>query len=149
MRKFNSLLGQNAQLSALASQAQEKELLNRLWHSATPAELSTTSHAYKLGNGILTIIADNGATASKIKLSQANLLKAFNNSIEKHSQFNQCKVTAIKVKVQVKSTPLPSMKRSIVLSSTGAQHLKHLATQLGESKLGTILNRLASKHQKR
>jgi hypothetical protein len=146
MRKINSLFGQNAQLSVLAEQIHEKELINKLWHSATPIELSKTSYAALLEDGQLIVYASNSATASKIKLSQASLLKALNNSIESYAQYSQCKVTAIKVKVQVKSTPAPSQRRTINLSSTGAQHLKHLADQLGESKLGNILNRLASKH---
>jgi hypothetical protein len=149
MRKINSLFGQNAQLSALAKQMHEKELINRLWQSATPMELSTTSHAALLENGLLTVFAFNGATASKIKLSQASLLKALNNSIETNAQFSLCKVTAIKIKVQVKSVLPQPQRRSISLSSTGAQHLTHLAEQLGESKLGEILNRLASKHQEK
>jgi hypothetical protein len=146
MRKINSLFGQNAQLSVLAEQIHEKELIKKLWHSATPIELSKTSYAALLEDGQLIVYASNSATASKIKLSQASLLKALNNSIESYAQYSQCKVTAIKVKVQVKSTPAPSQRRTINLSSTGAQHLKHLADQLGESKLGNILNRLASKH---
>jgi len=149
MRKINSLFGQNAQRSTLAKQVQEKELINQLWHSVTPIELSTTSHAHQLEHGLLTVFADNGAIASKIKLSQASLLKAFNNLIEKRAQSNLCKVTAIKVKVQVKSSPHPRQKRAIVLSTTGAQHIQHLAEQLGESKLAEILNRLASKQQEK
>jgi hypothetical protein len=146
MRKLNSLFGQNAQLSALAQQIQEKELLNKLWLLATPPELSTTSHAYQLDDGLLTVYADNGTIASKIKFTQASLLKALENCCQQDNNFSQCKVTAIKVKVQVKSTIRPKQTRAITLSSTAAQQLNQLVDQLGESKLATILSRLASKH---
>jgi hypothetical protein len=68
------------------------------------------------------------------------------NCRQQDNNFSQCKVTAIKVKVQVKSTIRPKQTRAITLSSTAAQQLNQLAEQLGESKLATILSRLASKH---
>jgi hypothetical protein len=88
--------------------------------------------------------------ASKIKLTQASLLKQLQNLQLNDPLFRECKVTAISVKVQVKSRPKPIIKTPRKLSTSAANSLKNLAEDLlaknkGESPLAAKLNALARK----
>ena len=145
MFKINAVLDQDQTLSKLQHRVNAMALVNEFWQSAAPKLLSEQSVAHQLQDGMLTVLANNAAVASKIKLTQASLLKALKNSHESYAEFSLCKVTAISVKVQVKSTPRPRVLRTIKLSATGAQHLNALATQMGDSPLSTILKKLADK----
>ncbi|OYY50341.1 MAG: hypothetical protein B7X95_01100 [Methylophilaceae bacterium 17-44-8] len=145
MHKFNALLGQHDQLNQLSQHALANALVNAFWHASVPDYLVSTSNATHLADGVLNVSAVNASVASKIKLTQASLLKALENSQKTVSLFKHCKVTLIKVKVQVKSTPRPRPKRPITLSATGAQHLNQYADSIAGTPLGDILKKLATK----
>lgn len=145
MHKLNAIFGQHNQLNQLTQQAREKALINAFWQTAVPDFLASYTSANALNDGVLTVLATNASAASKIKLMQASLLKALENSQKTFDQFKLCKVTVIKVKVQVKSTPAPRAKRVIKLSSSGAQHLNRYANAIAGTPLGDILKKLAAK----
>jgi hypothetical protein len=145
MHKFNALLGQHDQLHRLTELAHANALINAFWQTAVPDYLASMTTANRIEEGVLTVFASNASVASKIKLTQASLLKALENSQKTINDFKHCKVTAIKVKVQVKSTPRPRPKRAIRLSSSGAQHLSQYADSIAGTALGDILKKLASK----
>lgn len=145
MHKLNAVFGQNNQLSQLTQLAREKAVINAFWQTAVPDFLASYTSANILNDGVLTVFATNASVASKIKLMQASLLKALENSQKTFDQFKHCKVTVIKVKVQVKSTPAPRAKRVIKLSSSGAQHLNRYASAIEGTPLGDILKKLAAK----
>lgn len=145
MHKLNAIFGQHNQLNQLTQQAREKALINAFWQTAVPDFLASYTNANVLNDGVLTVFATNASVASKIKLMQASLLKALENSQKTFDQFKHCKVTVIKVKVQVKSTPAPRTKRVIKLSLSGAQHLNRYASAIEGTPLGDILKKLASK----
>lgn len=145
MHKLNAIFGQHNQLNQLTQQAGEKALINAFWLTAVPDFLANHSTANILNDGVLTVFVTNASVASKIKLMQASLLKALENSQKTLGQFKHCKVTVIKVKVQVKSTPKPRTKRAIKLSSSGAQHLNRYANTIAGTPLGDILKKLAAK----
>lgn len=145
MHKLNAIFGQHNQLNQLAQQAEEKALIHAFWQTAAPDFLARHTNASILKDGVLTVFVNNASVASKIKLMQASLLKALENSQKTFDQFKLCKVTVIKVKVQVKSTPAPRTKRVIKLSSSGAQHLNRYANAIAGTPLGDILKKLAAK----
>lgn len=145
MHKLNALFGQHDQLNQLARLAEANALINAFWRSAAPDYLANVTTANNIQDGVLTVFASNASVASKIKLTQASLLKALENSQKTINEFKLCKVTAIKVKVQVKSTPRPRAKRSIKLSLSGAQHLSRYADSIVGTPLGDILKKLAAK----
>ncbi|MDO8960629.1 MAG: DciA family protein [Methylophilus sp.] len=144
MHQFNALFGQHDQLHQLAQHARANALINELWQSSAP-DLASCSSALHLKDGVLTVSVINASVATKIKLTQASLLKALENSQKKIAEFKLCKVTLIKVKVQVKSTPKTRPKRPIKLSSSGAQQLNQYADSIAGTPLGDILKKLASK----
>jgi hypothetical protein len=131
---------------------QAHQQLQQLWQLATPKILSQNSFASSLSNGQLMVYANSAIVANKIKLTQASLLTQLQNLQKTHQTFRECKVTAISVKVQVKSRPKPIIKTPRKLSASAANSLKNLAENLlaenkGESPLALKLSALASKAQ--
>lgn len=145
MRKINTLFIENSQLNALTESIHAHQLPRLLWQAAAPKILSQQSIALSLNNGQLTVYADSAIIASKIKLTHASLLTQLQNIQKNDPLFGECKVTAIVVKVQVKSRPQPVIKTPRKLSTNAATSLKQLAQDLGDSPLALKLNSLASK----
>ena len=145
MRKINTLFAANSQLEALAKNVQAHQHLQQFWQAALPQTLAQASYASKLDNCILTVYADSAIVANKIKLTQASLLTQLGNLQKNNPIFRECKVTAITVKVQVKSRPKATIKIPRTLSTHASNSLKSLAQHLGESPLATKLNSLARK----
>ena len=150
MRKINTLFSQsqdNSQFSQLTKQAQAHLTLQQFWLAAAPKIVSENSLASNLSNGQLTILADSAMVANKIKLTQASLLTQLHNLQNSSQAFRECKVTAIVVKVQVKSHPKPVIKTPRKLSNQASNCLKQLAESLGDSPLAAKLKVLAGKNQ--
>ena len=150
MRKINSLFAANNQLELLTKNVQAHQQLQQLWQAAAPQILAQASFASSLTSGQLTVYADSAIVANKIKLTHASLLTQLENLQKNNLKFRECKVTAIVVKVQVKSRPKAIVKTPRTLSSDAANNLKMFAQELliknkGESSLATKLNLLASK----
>ena len=153
MRKINTLLSQpydrshdNNQFSQLTKQAHAHLTLQQFWQAAVPAVMGENSFASSLTNGQLTILAGSAIVANKIKLTQASLLTQLQNLQNGNQAFRECKVTAIVVKVQVKSRPKPVIKVPRLLSRHASNSLKQLAECLGDSPLATKLKALADKN---
>ena len=150
MRKINTLFTANSQLEALAKNVQAHQHLQQFWQAAAPNILAQASFASSLNNNLLTVYADSAIVANKIKLTHASLLTQLENLQKNNPKFRECKVTAIMVKVQVKSHPKVIIKTPRILSSNAANNLTLLAQDLllknkGESPLATKLKLLASK----
>ena len=150
MRKINALISQTSQhdnspFTQLTKQAQSHLTLQQFWLTAAPKIVADNSFASSLTNGQLTILAYSAIVANKIKLTQVGLLTQLQNLQNSSQVFRECKVTAIVVKVQVKSHPKPVIKTPRKLSSSASNSLKQLADQLGDSPLADKLNILASK----
>jgi hypothetical protein len=145
MRKINTLFSENSQFTALNKNVRTYQNLQQLWHAAAPKTLSQASFASSLINGQLTVYADSAIIANKIKLTHTSLLTQLQNLQKKDPLFRECKVTAITVKVQVKSHPIPVIKVQRKLSAHAASSLKILAESLGESPLASKLKILANK----
>lgn len=144
MRKINSLLNNNSELGALSGRLDVHTLLQQLWCAAAPALIVKSSHVATLDNGLLTIYADNAAVANKIKLTHASLLMQLQNLQKNTPTFRECKVTAIAVKVQVKSRVVKPQKTSRHLSPKASASLKKLINELGESPLTMRLQALVN-----
>lgn len=79
MRKIDTLLNHNSQLSALTKNVQSHQLLQKFWVAASPQMLSNLSFVGSLINGQLTVYAHSAIVANKIKLTIANLLTQLQN----------------------------------------------------------------------
>jgi hypothetical protein len=150
MRKIYTLFAANSQFEALAKNVQAHQHLQQLWQATAPKILAQASYISSLNNNVLTVYADSAIVANKIKLTHASLLTQLENLQKNNPKFRECKVTAIVVKVQVKSRPKTVIKTPRLLSSNVANSLEIFAQNLliknkGESPLATKLKLLASK----
>lgn len=134
MQRFNTLLKQ-PELSALNARTLETQTAQKIWVAVAPDNLAQFSHASSIKNRQLTLFANNSAVAAKIKLLIPSLLI----KLEKQ----ECEVTAIRVKVQVKSTPQPKPRTLKKLSPMAVTQLKQLGEKLSGTALGDALTRLS------
>ena len=145
MRKINTLFTANSQLDTLAKNVQTHQHLQQFWQAAIPILFAQSTFVSSLNSGQLTVYADSAIVANKIKLIHASLLTQLQNLQKTHPLYGEYKVTAIVVKVQVKSRVKPIAKAPRKLSANAANSLKHFANSLGESPLALKLTSLASK----
>lgn len=136
MQRFNTLLTQ-PELITLTARNKEAEAAQKIWEAIAPDNLASLSRAGSIKNRQFTLFAVNNAVAAKIKLLIPSLLI----KLEKR----ECEVTAIRVKVQVKSTPIPKQKTLRKLSSNAAASLNDLAEKISGTPLAESLSRLAKK----
>ena len=148
MQPIKSLFNSNSQLQAVVKNVQAHQQLQQLWLAAASKLLTQHSQAGALNNGNLLVYADSAIVANKIKLMHASLLMQLQNLQKNHSQFADCKVTAISIKVQVKSAAKTMLKPPRKLSSTAANSLNKLVNNLGDSALASKLASLANKQDK-
>ena len=136
MQRFNSLLS-HPTLSALNAHNREAEFAHHIWQQIAPDNLANFSRGLHIKNQQFTISTSNNAVAAKIKLFVPSLLIQLQN--------RGYEVTAIRLKVQVKSTPEIKPKVIKKLSSKAAAHLNLFAGSLTDTELGDALAKLAQK----
>ncbi|MFZ3088534.1 MAG: DciA family protein [Methylotenera sp.] len=133
MQRFNTIL-KHPELNALNARNQQTQTAQKIWEAIAPDNLAQFSHASSIKNQQFTVFADNNVVAAKIKLLLPSLLIKL--------QKQECEVTAIRVKVQVKSTPQPKLKPSKKLSPMAVNQLKQLGKKLSGTTLGDALDKL-------
>lgn len=151
MLKINSLLSvsqqhSQSQLAQLTKKAEFFSILQKYWASAADQLIAENSFVGDIKNNQLTVYAHNALVASKIKLILPQLLIKLQVLQQSQPLFRDCKVSAITVKVQVKSSPKPTPKAPRKLSNAAANSLNNLAETLGESLLSSKLKSLAGKY---
>jgi hypothetical protein len=134
MQRFNTLLRQ-PELIALNARNQRTQTAQKIWEAIAPDNLAKFSHVSSIENQQFTVFADNNAVAAKIKLLIPSLLIKLEKQV--------CEVTAIRVKVQVKSTPQAKLKSLKKLRPIAATHLQQLGQTLSGTALGNALIKLA------
>lgn len=156
MLKINSLLKvsqlqshgytkEETQLNELAKKAESFKLIQKYWVGAVDLLIAKTSFAGSIKNNQMTVFAQNAIVASKIKLISPQILKRLYFLQQSQPMFNECKVSAIVVKVQVKSSHKTALKTPRKVSNAAANNLKSLADTLGETPLAARLISLANK----
>jgi hypothetical protein len=135
MQRFSTLFKENAELATLSDRASKLTASQKIWNSAVPDAVRPFTRAGALKHKRLTVYADNGAVAAKIKLLLPSLLIKL--------QKQGLEVTAIRIEVQVKSAPRKTGRPARILTAQAASNLQALATRLGDSELGAALARLA------
>ena len=111
--------------------------LQKLYQQIAPAALLPYSRVVKLESQTLTLSANNGAIAAKLRQIAPTLTKMFQNG--------GCEVTGIQVRVQVTfASPAKSGVRPM-LSGVSRNRLDELAKGLPDSPLKHALQRLARK----
>ncbi|MBI5752721.1 MAG: DUF721 domain-containing protein [Hydrogenophilales bacterium] len=140
-RKLNTFLSEPASpLNRLARAAQRLNAISRIWETIAPIGLARSCRVGRLDDGVLTLLADNGAIASKIKQQLPSLLEKL--------QTRGSEITGIRVDVQVK---IPSPEKVIApkpgISPQSLASLEKLDADLTDSPLKEALTNLI-KHQR-
>lgn len=136
MQKINTLLSTQPSICSLVEQASALTALQQTWHAIAPENLLPYTQAGNVQHKRLTVYADNGAVAAKIKLLLPTLLSKL--------QKQGVEVTSIRVQVQVQSIASKPIRSPRVVSENGAINLIALSKQLAGSQLGEILEKIAS-----
>lgn len=127
-------------LNRLAHAAERLKAISRIWETVAPIGLARSCRVGRLDDGVLTLLADNGSIASKIKQQLPSLLEKF--------QKRGSEITGIQVGVQVK---IPSQGTAIApklgISTQSLARLEKLSSELNDSPLKEALTNLI-KHQR-
>ena len=137
-QRLNSYFDSSQELRQLAHKVEQLFSLQRHYEQAIPSSLARTSHVMQLDQQTLTLAADNGAVAAKLRQLAPRLAHLL----------QQCghEVTAIQVKVQVALPPIPHLNSPAALSTAGQKQLLASAEKLPDSLLKNALQRLARKN---
>lgn len=137
MRRISTFITDNTELGSLTDKAQKLSDLQHLWRSAIDEPLRSLTQAGDIQHKRLTVYASNGTVAAKVKLILPSLLTQL--------QKRGLEVTAIRVQVQVQSSPQKPPKTPRKLSKLAATELQQLAGELQGSPLAEVLNKLAGR----
>lgn len=140
-RKLDTFLSEPASpLNRLALAAQRLNAISRIWETVAPIGLARSCRVGRLDDGVLTLLADNGAIASKIKQQLPSLLEKL--------QQRGSEITGIRVDVQVK---IPSPERASApkqgISQQSLANLEKLDNELEDSPLKEALTNLIKRHR--
>ncbi|TXI28435.1 MAG: DUF721 domain-containing protein [Nitrosomonas oligotropha] len=144
---YFNLLGKTPEYARLFTAAQKLHEDQSTFSKLIPAQLAQHCNLGRIADGRLTIVAENGAIAAKLKqISPSLLLKL---------QKLEWQVTAIQILVQAdyatKNTK-PSArhgysKKKLKLSASGKACLNQLAATLPDSELKNTIQSFVKKHQ--
>ena len=137
MRRINALFSNNAELAALSGRVDSLAVSQKIWQTVVPDPLKQFTQAGGIQHKRLTVYADNGAIAAKVKLLLPSLLIKL--------QKQGLEITSIRVEVQVKSPPRKTAKTPRSISPGASSRLRELADELDGSALGEALARLSSR----
>jgi hypothetical protein len=136
MRRINVLF-KDAELATLSGRADSLAVSQKIWQAVVPDPLKQLTQAGTIKHKRLTVYADNGAVAAKIKLLLPSLLIKL--------QKQGLEVTSIRVEVQVKSSARKQAKTPRSISPQASSRLSALAQELEGSPLGEVLARLSGR----
>lgn len=137
MRRINALFKNNAELAALSDRVDSLAVSQKIWQTVVPDPLKQFTQAGSIKYKRLTVYADNGAIAAKVKLLLPSLLIKL--------QKQGLEITSIRVEVQVKSSLRKTAKTLRSISPGASTRLRKLAQELEGSPLGEVLARLSSR----
>lgn len=135
-RKIADILGEASELGSIAKITGQVARLQRVYVNAVPPELAQSSRVGWARGDILYVIADNGATAAKLRQIPSRVLDRLRQSGFEFS--------SIRIEVQVgRSLPSGGYRRTKVLSNQALSAIDGALANLPESPLREALARLA------
>ena len=139
--KLKTLLDTQQNLKQLSGKLQRLRTIQSAYELIAPTSLKHASHVMNVDNGLLTLAANNGTVAAKLRQMTPDLLERL--------KLHGCEVTGIQVKVQV-TLPRPARHKSpATLGPKGKQQLDTLADTLLDSPLKTALQRFTRNSRNR
>ncbi|RPI48027.1 MAG: DUF721 domain-containing protein [Betaproteobacteria bacterium] len=135
-RKLSEILGDTRELTSLAASAHQLAQLQRIYLEAVPPELSKSSHVSLARAGVVTVVAGNGAVASKLRQVIPRVIDRFH---QRGFEFNSMRIE-VQVAPASLSRPARSPKR---LSANAISAIEAALAKTPESPLKAALKRLA------
>ncbi|MFA5824542.1 MAG: DciA family protein [Gallionellaceae bacterium] len=136
--RLNTFLSSSRELSQLTHKARQLMTLQQHFELVVPPSLQRGCRVMHLERQTLTVAADNGAIAAKLRQMTAELaLQLQQRGVE---------VTVIQVQVQVSAPPITPPPKAPSLSQSGKNQLAKFADKLADSPLKTALNRLTRRN---
>lgn len=135
--RLNSLLTSSRELSQLTRKAQQLMALQRHLELVIPSSLKRGCRVLQLERQTMTLAADNGAIAAKLRQMSSDLAAKL--------QERGCEVTVIQVQVQVSAPTYIPPPKPHLLSASGKNTLSEFAEKLSDSPLKEALSRLAKR----
>lgn len=133
-QRLKTFLSASSELRQLSGKAGELMVLQRLYQQVAPASLSAHTHVVQLRQHILTLAANNGAIAAKLKQLTPLLIQQLQNK--------GCEVTGIQVRVQVNIRKIKPATQRAKLSREGEKSLICFASELADSPLKNAIQHL-------
>ncbi len=134
-QRLNSFFAASPELRLLARQVGILQALQRHYEQIAPSSLKQASRVQQLEGKILTLAADNGAVAAKLRQLVPELTRLFQNK--------GCEVTGIRVRVQVSAPPGKRAAAPARLNEAARQRLIDSVRQMPDSHLKCALQRLS------
>lgn len=135
IQRFKHYLNKDPALQRLSAKLHELRRLELLWQAVLPSSLARRSAPSELAQQRMTVVALDGATASKIQQMSATLVKSL--------QQRGCDVRVLLVRVGMlpfEIAPPPAKPRAI--DSNGRQAIATAAESLPTGPLQNALRRL-------
>jgi hypothetical protein len=136
--RLNTFFTSTRELNQLKDKARQLMALQQQLEQVVPASLRRGCRVLKLDQHTLTVAADNGAIAAKLRQMTAEMAAQL--------QAKGCEVTVIQVQVQVNAPPYTPPPKPRSLSQSGKNQLAQFAAQLSDSPLKDALRRLSKKN---
>lgn len=135
-RKLAEFLGETGELGSIAEVSRRVARLQRIYLEAVPPELAESSRVGWARGDILSVIADNGATATKLRQIPSRVLRHLRQS---GYEFN-----SMRIEVQVGRPQRPvAYRRDKPLSHQALSAIDQALVQVPDSPLKAALARLA------
>ena len=134
-QRLNSFFGASPELRQLARQVDALQAVQHHYEQITPSSLKLSSRVQQMEGTTLTLAADNGAVAAKLRQLVPELVRMLQN--------RGCEVTGILVRVQVSLPPAELANTPRELNEAARQNLLDSVRQLPDSPLKSALQRLA------
>jgi len=140
-RKLSALIIDNAGLTALTKATQCIAALQRLYAVCAPPDMARASRVVNNRDGMLVIVADNGAVAAKLRQQATRLLK--------NMQKQGVEITGIRVQVQVERIgPAPRIwAQKTPLTIDLIDNFEKLSKQVKDPGLSSALARFAARRR--
>jgi hypothetical protein len=136
--RLNAFITSSHELSQLSNKASQLMALQQQLDNIIPPSLKGKCRVMQLDQQTLSLSADNGAIASKLRQMTTDLAAKLREMGRE--------VTVIQVSVQVKSTPYIPPPEARTLSISEKNLLTEFADKLADSPLKEALNRLAKRN---
>ena len=133
--RVSSLLNSLPELQALNRELKQLAVLQSALAEILPDDLAASTRVSVMKAGSVTLSANNGAAAAKLKQLTPRILDA----LRKHAH----DITGIRVEVQLRTIDNPLPAKQISLSSSASEAIEILSKQLDTSPLKAALDRLS------